>query len=590
MNKSLKKDLDRIKIYLKRYKKYYYLGFICVFIGSLASLIHPMILGYVVDSLREGISWNQIILPGLIIIVVELIGGVFKYFMRQTIIKSSRFIEYDMRNDLFFTLQKQSAKYFQQIKTGDIMSRAVSDIQSVRMMVGPGIMQTSALITRLLFCFSMMSYISMKLTLLTFLPLPFLTILNKTLGGKIHRKFKKVQEQYSSLTADVQENISGIRVVKAYTQEEKEIERFELENRALYDRNMNMFNIIGLFHASFRLFAGLAAAITLWYGGLQVIRNNITLGDFVAFSGYLALLTFPMIALGWVINLFQQGTTSLKRLNFIYDAEPEIVDSEDTRVPESFGGDIDLKNLSFSYDESSGKILNSINLTINGGKSLAIIGHTGSGKTTLVNLLPRIYNPPRGTIFIDGIDILDIPLFELRQNIGFVTQETFLFSETIEENIALNPGNFPKKEIEKISSIVSLDEEIEGFEDSYESTLGERGINLSGGQKQRLAIARALLKKPKILILDDPFSSVDTKTEDKILNNLQNIIKNQTTIIISHRTSTIKDCDMIIVLSEGGIIESGTHDELIKLGGKYFDIYNKQLLQERLDKNNHVEF
>jgi len=356
------KNLLRLKKYLHKYKKYYFIGFVCVFFGTLSSLIHPMILGHVVDSLKQGITWDKILYPGLIIIGVEIFGGIFKYFMRQTIIKSSRLIEFDMRNDFFAHLQKQSAKYFQEIKTGDIMSRAASDISIVRLMIGPGILQSSALITRLLFTISMMLYIDFKLTLLALIPLPILTIITKTLGSKIHKQFKNVQEKYAALTARVQENISGIRVVKAYTQENHEIKLFGQDNQKLYNENMRMFNFIGIFHASFRLFAGLAAAITLWYGGIQVINQNISLGDFVAFSGYLALLSFPMIALGWVINQFQRGTTSLKRLNTIYDAVPDIQDEANAIKDANYNGDIEINNLTFKYnDDDKDNVLSNIN-------------------------------------------------------------------------------------------------------------------------------------------------------------------------------------------------------------------------------------
>jgi len=577
-------NIIRLKGYLKRYRRYYFAGSICVFFGSLATLVHPMILGYVIDSLRKEVSWNRIIYPGVIIIVVEAIGGIFKYFMRQTIIKSSRYIEFDMRNDLFAALQRQSASYFQRIKTGDVMSRATSDIQTVRMMIGPGILQSAALFTRMLFSITLMIYISFKLTVLALLPLPILTIITRTLGSKIHRQFKSVQEQYANLTARVQENISGIRIIKAYTQEENQIRDFKRENQSLYDKNMKMFHSIGIFHSSFRLFTGIAAAITLWYGGIQVIHQRISLGDFVAFSGYLALLTFPMIALGWVINLFQRGTTSLKRLNSIYNAVPDIKDPKTTRTPSDFCGDIEFKNLTFHYNSSKNDVLKSISLKIKGGTSLAIIGHTGSGKSTLVNLIPRIYDPPPKSLFIDGVDVLQIPLKELRENIGFATQEAFLFSDTIAENIAFSKTNHNKEEIKEASAVVNLDREIENFRDGYESMLGERGINLSGGQKQRTAIARALLKKPKILILDDPFSSVDTKTEDEILSSLKKIMNLQTTIIISHRISTVKDCDKIIVLSDGKIIQSGNHQELLKQEGTYRDLYKKQLIKEQLKR------
>jgi ATP-binding cassette, subfamily B, multidrug efflux pump len=583
------KNLKRLSGYLKNYKKYHILGAICVFFGTISTLIYPVILGYVIDRLKEGLSFKLLIIPGIIIIGVEVIGGIFKYFMRQTIIKSSRLIEFDMINDLFATLQNQSANFFHKMKTGDIISRATSDIQAVRMMIGPGIMQLSALLTRLLFTVSIMFYINAKLTLLAFFPLPFMTIITKMLGSKIHRQFKSVQEQYAALTAKVQENISGIRVIKAYTQEINETIQFEKENKQLFDKNMSMFNTTGIFHSSFRLFTGAAAALTLWYGGVQVIQKNISLGDFVAFSSYLALLTFPMMALGWVINLFQRGTTSMKRLNFIYEAEPEIFDSDVTIIPSDFGGNIEFKNLSFSYNTKEKSILKSINLKIKGGTSLAIIGQTGSGKTSLINLIPRLFNPPTGTIFIDGIDILEIPLKVLRENIGFVTQETFLFSDTIKENIALNIENDNMEEIEKITSYAQIKDEIDGFYDGFESMLGERGINLSGGQKQRTALARALLKKTKILILDDPFSSVDTSTEEIILGNLKKKMKSQTTIIISHRISTIKECDLIIVLSNGEIIEKGNHEQLLKLGGTYKDLYEKQLLKDSLENNSMID-
>jgi ATP-binding cassette, subfamily B, multidrug efflux pump len=578
-------NYKRLFAYLKSYKKYIIAGFICVLLSNLPTLADPMILGHVVDSIRIGTTLKGIIMPGILLILIELFGGFFKYLMRQTIIKSSRLMEFDMRNDLFSHLQKQGTNFFQHNRTGDILSRAISDVNTVRLMIGPGILNLSSLVVTLFFGLTMMIYINFQLTIISIIPLTFLSIIARKLGSKIHEHFRIVQEQYADLTAKVQENIAGIRVIKAYTQEKNEIKDFVGKNNLLLNKNMKMFKLIGIFHSSFRLFGGIAGAIMLWYGGLQVILHKITLGEFVAFLSYLAFLIYPMIALGWVINLFQRGLTSMKRLNFIYDAAPDIADKGSPMEPEEFSSDILIKNLEFTYNQSKEPVLKSINLTIKKGSSLAIIGHTGSGKSTLVNLIPRIFDPPTGSIFIDGIDILDIPLKKLRDNIGFVSQETFLFSDTIEENIKSGAHYVDSiDEVKKIATFVRLKEEIESFKDGFNSVLGERGINLSGGQKQRMAIARALMKKPSILILDDPFSSVDTSTEDDILKNLKETMKSRTTIMISHRISSIKDCDLIAVLFEGRIAQLGSHEELMQTTGIYSDLYKKQLLQDALEK------
>jgi ATP-binding cassette subfamily B protein len=431
--------------------------------------------------------------------------------------------------------------------------------------------------------------ISHKLTFYAFLPLPIVSVTIQHFGRKIHERFERIQAMFSEISARAQENFSGARVIRAYVQEEAEIAAFETANREYIKRSLKLVRLMGMLWPTLETMLGLALVLVLWLGGREVISGRISVGGFVAFNTYMVQLTWPIIALGWVINIFQRGTASMGRINEILVEKPEIEDSEaiqvknrtgESPVPTQIEGEIEFRHLNFSYNSTP--VLRDINLRIPAGSSLAIVGPTGSGKTTLVSLIPRIYDAEPGSVLIDGIPIREYPIASLRRNLGFVPQETFLFSETVRENIAFGKEDATDEDVRSAARAASIAEEIEGFPEQYGTLVGERGITLSGGQKQRTAIARAIIRNPRILILDDALSSVDTHTEDKILNHLREIMQGRTTIFISHRVSTVRNADRIAVLHAGRIVELGTHDELVAKDGYYTDLYNKQLLEEEL--------
>jgi ATP-binding cassette subfamily B protein len=506
-----------------------------------------------------------------------------------------------LRNDLFAHLERLSYSYYQRNRTGDIMAKATNDLSAVRNLLGPAIMYSANTIVFTAFALFYMLRISPKLTLFAFLPLPIASIVIQYFGRRIHERFERIQAMFSDISARAQENFSGARVIRAYVQEEAEIAAFENANEEYIRRSLKLVRLMGMLWPTLELMLGIAVMIVLWLGGRQVILGRMSPGDFVAFNTYMVQLTWPVIALGWVINIFQRGTASLARINEIFLEKPEIADdreispvapqsqlamSDAADIPtngdqrQELRGEIEFCNLNFGYNGVP--VLNEVNLRIPAGSSLAIVGPTGCGKTTLVSLIARIYDAEPGAVLIDGRPIREFPLETLRRNIGFVPQETFLFSLTIRENIALGRDDATLEEIKAAAEAANIAQDIESFPESYNTTVGERGITLSGGQKQRTAIARALLRSPRILVLDDALSSVDTHTEDKILNHLREIMHGRTTIFISHRVSTVRNADRIAVLYQGRIVELGTHDELIARNGYYTDLYNKQLLEEEL--------
>jgi ATP-binding cassette subfamily B protein len=503
--------------------------------------------------------------------------------MRQTVIVGSRLIENDFRNDLFAHLQKMSARFFQNMPTGDIMSRMTNDLNSVRAVLGPGIMYSINTVVTFGFVVWMMLSLNPMLTLVGLLPIPLMAFLVYKFGRQIHKRYQKIQAQLSRISTKAQENFSGIRIVKSYVQEKYEIDSFDKLNWEYVEKNMSFVRVFAAFHPMMHFIVGIAVILVLFVGGVQIVEGIITLGEFVAFTLYLGMLVWPSIALGWVVGIFQQGAASMERINVILDTSPEIIDDEYTQTVEKIDGEISFRNLTFAYNEESEPVLKNINLQINAGSILAVVGRTGSGKSTLMNLLTRNYDPSSGMIFIDDIDIRNIPLQVLRQSIGYIPQETFLFSDTIEHNISFGMISAEPEKVKKSTEIAQIHEAIENFPDHYQTILGERGINLSGGQKQRISIARAILKQPKILLLDDALSAVDTITEEKILEKLREEMKGKTCVWISHRISALQDADKIIVLDQGEIIEEGTHNELLKLGGLYRDLYEKQKLEEALD-------
>ncbi len=602
------KSLRPLVPYLKRYRRGLFLGGLCVLLTNGISVQFPRVVQHAVDDLRQAVTGHVIAKYALLIVGVFVVKGIFQFLTRWVVIGISRDIEFDLRNDLFAHLERLSYSYYQRNRTGDIMAKATNDLNAVRMLLGPAIMYSANTIVFTALALFYMLKISPQLTLYAFLPLPVASIVIQYFGRRIHERFERIQAMFSDISARAQENFSGARVIRAYVQEEAEIAAFETANQEYIRRSLKLVRLMGMLWPTLELMLGIAIVIVLWLGGRQVIQGRISVGDFVAFNTYLVQLTWPVIALGWVVNIFQRGTASLIRINEIFVQQPEIADekrqaasyelratseqgarssqlearSHDVQIARSpdFSGDIEFCNLNFSYNGVP--VLKEVNLRIPAGSSLAIVGPTGSGKTTLVNLIPRIYDAAPGAVLIDGRPIREYPIETLRRNIGFVPQETFLFSDTIRENIAFGKDEAAIDEIEGSAEAANIAQDIESFPESYSTTVGERGITLSGGQKQRTAIARALLRSPRILILDDALSSVDTQTEDKILNHLRELMQGRTTIFISHRVSTVRNADRIAVLHQGRIVELGAHDELIALNGYYTDLYNKQLLEEEL--------
>ena len=585
----LPKSLRPLISYFKKYRRSYVVGTICVFLTNGVWILFPLVIRRAVDDLHLGITRHKLVTYALLLLAVAAFKGIFQFLTRWIVIGVSREIEFDLRNDLFRHLEGLSYSYYQRTRTGDIMARATNDLNAVRMLLGPAIMYSANTIVFTAGALAFMLSISPRLTLYAFLPLPIVSVTIQYFGRKIHERFERIQAMFSDISARAQENFSGARVIRAYVQEEAEIAAFETANQEYIKRSLKLVRLMGMLWPTLETMLGLAIVLVLWLGGREVIAGRITVGGFVAFNTYMVQLTWPIIALGWVINIFQRGTASMRRINEILVEKPEIEDSEaievksktgETLAPAQIRGEIEFRHLNFSY--GSTPVLHDINLRVPAGSSLAIVGPTGSGKTTLVNLISRIYDAEPGTVLIDGIPIRDYPIAALRRNLGFIPQETFLFSETVRENIAFGKEDATDEDVRSAAQAASIGEEIDSFPEQYRTLVGERGITLSGGQKQRTAIARAIIRNPRILILDDALSSVDTHTEDKILNHLREIMQGRTTIFISHRVSTVRNADRIAVLHAGRIVELGTHDELVARDGYYTDLYNKQLLEEEL--------
>jgi len=583
------KSLFRLKKYFVRYRNKIYLGFLFIFLSNITSVYVPLLIRDGIDELRNQVSSPALLKYALLIVGVTFISGVFRFLIRQTIIVTSRKIEFDLRNDLWAHLQKLSLRFYQNTKTGDIMAHATNDINAVRNFVGPAVMYSIDTFTLFVFTLALMISIDLKLSLLSLLPFPLMSIFVYYFGKKIHILFTKIQEHFSVLTSKAQENLSGIRIIKAYVREEAEINHFRKLSYEYFKKNLNKIKIDSLFHPVLFLVIGSSIILIMWYGGLKVIDGELTLGELTAFVLYMGYLIWPAIAFGWITNLTQQASASQKRLNALFAIEPEIKDSENTNYSiQSLKGEIEFRNVSFRYRENLPFVLRNINLKILAGSTYAIIGQTGCGKTTLINLILRFYDVTEGEILIDGNNVKTIPIRVLRSETSYVPQETFLFSDTLKNNIAYGlfdlSENLVNQRVEEAVRIAHLTPDIETFPDGLETIIGERGITLSGGQKQRTSIARAVAKGGKILILDDCLSAVDTNTEEIILNNLKDFMKGRTSIIISHRISTVKDADQIIVIDNGSIAEQGTHEELLELEGIYARIYQKQLLEKELEE------
>ena len=580
------KSLRYLLPYFKKYKKKYILGWVLTTLSSLASAIMPLYIGHAINALQSGTATSMSLLSDcLFIIALSAAAGYLFYQVRQTIIVASREIEYDLRNDFLAHVNTLSMRFFQNTPQGELMAYATNDINAVRNFIGPAVMYSADTVTTFIFSVVFMLAISPLLTVAVIIPLPLMSLGVYLIGKRIHPLFDAVQAHYANLTARATESISGMRVIKAYVREDYEKNLFDVMSDEYYKKNMRLAKVQGLMMPVIFGFVGMSVVILLLLSAPLIVEKKMLLGDMTEFLIYLGMLTWPFIALGWVTNLVQRGAASMSRLQVIFDTKPDVEDARDVDMTISeVRGEIEFQNVSFRYRDELPYVLRHINLRIPSGKTLAIIGRTGSGKSSFVDLIPRLYDTTEGTILVDGHDIKKIPLSVLRKNIGMVPQESFLFSDTIHENIAFGLETGTEAEVASAAQSAEIYADISSFPHHLQTIVGERGLTLSGGQKQRTALSRALARDPNILILDDAMSAVDTATEEKILSNLREIMKERTSIIISHRISTVKNADEIVVLDEGRIIEQGTHEELVRLGGAYHDLYRKQLLEEALEQ------
>ena len=568
--------------YLVRYKARYLAGFLCLVFSQVGVLV-PLIIKAGIDDLIHGVPVRTLLSVAGLLVAVAVAKSVLGFWVRWILIGISRDVEYDLRNDCFLHLMRLSPRYYTENRTGDLMAKLTNDLNAVRNMVGPGIMYSANTLVLGLATVALMMHLDWRLTLYCLIPMPLVSVGVKFLGQQIHERFEKIQALYSELTERVRENLSGVRVVRAFCQEEAEMAEFDTMNLDFVAKNKGLIWISSFLWPSMELLFAVAFLLLMVVGGQHVLTHRISVGTFAAFNVFLTYLIWPMIALGWVTNLVQRGLASLGRLMQIFEAKPEI---DDRAVPAhpltSLRGEIEFRNLTFAYNGTP--VLKNLDLLIRAGKTVAIVGATGSGKSTLVGLIPRLYDAPEGSLLVDGVPIREIPLQILRRHIGFVPQETFLFSESIRENVKFGVPEATDSQVERAAEISNILPEIRAFPKCFETMVGERGLTLSGGQKQRTAISRAVIRDPRILILDDALSSVDTFTEEKILRQLTGVMAGRTTILISHRVSTIQNADEIVVLHDGEIAERGTHAELLALNGHYSDLYNKQLIEEELER------
>ena len=581
--------IQKLIPYLARHRRSFAVGSVFLVLATAIQLIAPWVLKYAIDDLTADVTRAKLGLYAGLLVGIALVGGGCRFLMRRIIVGASREIEYDVRNAFFAQLQRLPLAYFQANRTGDLMSRATNDLNAVRMMAGPAIMYSATTCIVFVVAVGLMLSISPRLTFFVLLPLPLVSVAVKAFGSAIYRRSEQIQAQLAHLSAVAHEALAGVRVVRAYGREAVETERFGGANEEYLQRSRAVIHLQGLFYPSMGLFLGLSAVVVLWLGSREVVQQRMTIGDFVAFNAYLVMLTWPMIAFGWVTNMLQRGLAAWRRMLEVLEAEPAIEDAGPhprLATARDIRGRIEFRDLSFAYNGQP--VLEHVSATVEPGQMLALVGPTGSGKSTLVDLLPRLFDPPPGSVLVDGIDVRKIPLPVLRGSIGYVPQEPFLFSTTIAENVAfgaIGDESTRSADVADAVAVARLGKDVHDFPKGFETTVGERGITLSGGQKQRAALARALLTNPRILILDDALSSVDTHTEDEILSRLRAVLRQRTSIVVSHRISTVRDADLILVLDHGRVIERGTHDELLAHGGLYADLYQKQLLEEELDES-----
>ena len=574
--------------YLKRYRMSLIGGGVGVLLSNGFALMLPQLMGRAAEDMKLHVTREKIFHFALLIVLFALLKSIFLFLIRWILIGVSRDIEFDLRNDLFANLERQPASFYHTHRTGDIMARTTNDLDAVRQLLGPAIMYSANTIAFTVGALFFMLRISPWLTLCAFVPLPITSVLVQYFGSRIHHRFERIQAMFSDISAKAQENFSGARLIRAFAQEEPEIASFERANKEYIGRSLHLVRLMGMLWPTLEFMLGLSLVLTLFFGGRQVVFGHISFGQFVTFNTFMIMLTWPMIALGYVVNLFQRGTASIVRIDVLLKQEPAIWDDEvNAGIPlnTALNGEIEFRHLSFSYAEEGGnpaEVLHDINLHIPAGSSLAIVGPTGSGKSTLVGLIPRLHEAVAGSLFIDGRNIREYPLAVLRRNIGFVPQETFLFSDTIRENVRFGAPDATDEDVLRAATAAHIADEILEFPRGFDTLVGERGITLSGGQKQRTAIARAVIRNPRILILDDALSSVDTYTEEQILDELRRIMQGRTTIFISHRVSTVRNANRIAVLVAGRIAEMGTHDELIARNGYYTSLFEKQRLEEEI--------
>ena len=565
-------------------------------LADLIALTQPQVLRHAVDDLYRGVTAEKLGRYALLLLGIAVVAGVFKYRMRQAVIGISRHLEYDLRNDLFAHFERLPIAYFQRERTGDLMSRTTNDLAAVRMMLGPGVMYFVNTVVTALASLGFMLAISPRLTGLALLPLPLISLTVWYFGDRIHHRFEEIQAYFSSLSAHAQENLAGVRVVRAFAREGHELEDFQALNRGYLERNLQLIHTSGLFYPMLAFLSGLAALLVLYLGGREVVAGRITLGQFVAFTVYIGMLNWPMVALGWVINIFQRGLASWGRIVEVLDAPSVAAGGRGAAAlggtpagagsrpaPGPASGEVEFRHLTFAYPGATRPALRDVSFRVPAGHTVALVGHTGSGKSTLLALLSRTFEPPPGTVFLDGVDVLDYDLHALREQLAVAPQDTFLFSATVAANIAYGVAREDREAIERAARVAHLDADVRAFPHGYDTMVGERGITLSGGQRQRTAIARAVLRDAPVLLLDDCLSSVDTHTEEAVLHGLRGASEGRTTLIVSHRVSTVRDADEIVVLEDGAVAERGAHERLLEHDGLYAALHRRQQLEEELE-------